>query len=54
MSTENNRVQETDEYQSNVIQTDITKELLEENNTEIIEPKTALTEVIIKMEVLRH
>ena len=50
LSTEYKRVQETGEYQSNVIQTDITKELLEEDNTEIMETKTGLTEVIVTME----
>ena len=47
LSKENNRVQVADEYHNNVIQMDMTKELLEEDDMKIIENKTALTEVIV-------
>ena len=50
MSTENRRVQITDEYHSNVIQMDMTKELLEEDDTKVIENKTGLMEVIVTIE----
>ena len=50
LSTESRRVQITDTYHNNVIQMDMTKELLEEDDTKIIENKTGLTEVIDTIE----
>ena len=44
LSTEN-RVQVTDEYQSHIIKVDMAKELLEEEDTKVMEHKTGLTEV---------
>ena len=49
-STGNNRVQVAEEYHNNVIQMDMTKELLEEDDTGVMETKTGLTEVIVTIE----
>ena len=49
LSTEN-RVQVTDEYQSNIIKVDMAKELLEEEDTKVVDRKTGLTEVIVTIE----
>ena len=49
LSTEN-RVQVTDEYQSHIIKVDMAKELLEEEDTKVMEHKTGLTEVIVTIE----
>ena len=50
MSTGNSGVQEECHYQSQLIKTDISKELLEEDDAEVVEPEAALTEVMVNIE----
>ena len=50
MSTGSSGVQEECHYRSQLIKTDISKELLEEDDAEVIEPETGLTEVIVNIE----
>ena len=50
LSNDDDRVQEECKYQSNIIIKDKAKELLEEDEAEMMETKAGLTEVIVKVE----
>ena len=50
LSTDDCRVQGNDGYRSNIIGTDLSKELMEEDNAEAVRPETGLTDVRINIE----
>ena len=49
LSTDDCGVQGNDSYRSNIIRSDISKELMEENDTKTVRPETGLTEVRINI-----